>query len=80
MYIVCLQALMNVGYAYTIIFIRSSTDPGLLYLAEWLCPPFALPKHFLLDTPMLVHDMQFILATLPMDRQVITFKTYINAT
>ena len=60
--------------------IRSSTDPGLLYLAEWLCPPFALPKHFLLDTRMLVHDMQFILATLPMDRQVITFKTYINAT
>ena len=60
--------------------IRSSTDPGLLYLAEWLCPPFALPKHFLLDTPMLVHDMQFILATLPMDQQVITFKTYINAT
>ena len=50
--------------------IRSSTDPGLLYLAEWLCPPppFALPKHFLLDTPMLVHNMQFILATLPMDR------------
>ena len=46
---------------------RSSTDPGLLYLAEWLCPPFALPKHFLLDTPMLVHNMQFILATLPMD-------------
>ena len=43
-------------------------------------PPFALPKHFLLDTPMFVHDMQFILATLPMDRQVITFKTYINAT
>ena len=78
MYTVCLQALMNVGYAYTII--RSSTDPGLLYLAEWLCPPFALPKHSLLDTSMLVHDMQFILATLPMDRQVITFKTYINAT
>ena len=40
-------------------------------------PPFALPKHSLLDTPMLVHDMQYILATLPMDRQVIT---YINAT
>ena len=29
--------------------------------------------------PMLVHDMRFILATLPMDRQVIMFKTYINA-
>ena len=37
--------------------IRSSTDPGLLYLAEWLCPPFTLPKHFLLDMPMLVYGM-----------------------
>ena len=63
-------------------YIRSSTDPGLLYLAEWLCPPFALPKHFLLDTPMLVHDMPFILATFLMYQQVIIFKTtflYINA-
>ena len=61
--------------------IRSSTDPGLLYLAEWLCPPLCptqiFPSRY---AYMLVHDMQFILATLPMDRQVITFKTYINAT
>ena len=41
MYIVCLQALMNVGYAHTI-YLGSSTDPGLLYLAEWLCPPLPL--------------------------------------
>ena len=76
MYIVYLQAIMNVGYAHTII--RSSTDPGLLYLAEWLCPS----KHFLLDTTMLVHDMPFNLATLSMDQEVIIFKAtfmYINA-
>ena len=36
--------------------IGSSTDPGLLHLAEWLCP-LCLSKHFLLDTPMLVHDL-----------------------
>ena len=36
MYIVCLQALMNVGYAHTTD-ISSPTGPGL-YLAEWLCP------------------------------------------
>ena len=36
--------------------IRSSTDPGLLYLAEWLCPPLPL-QTFLLDTPVLVHDI-----------------------
>ena len=61
--------------------IGPSTDPGLLYLAEWLCPPLPLPKHFLLDTPMLVHDMPFILPTLSMDQEVIIFKTtflYIN--
>ena len=40
MYIVCLQALMSVGYA--VHHIESSTDPGLLYLAEWLCPPLPL--------------------------------------
>ena len=63
--------------------IRSSTDPGLLYLAEWLCPPLCPTQTFpsrYAYAPMLVHDMQFILVTLPMDRQVITFKTYINAT
>ena len=41
MYIVCLQALMNVGYAHHI---RSSTGIGLLHLAEWLCPPLPLQK------------------------------------
>ena len=58
--------------------IGSSIDPGLLYLAEWLCPS----KHFLLDTPMLVHDMPFNLPILSMDQEVIIFKTtflYINA-
>ena len=53
--------------------IRSSTDPGLLYLVEWLCP-LCPSKHFLLDTPMLVHDMPFILPTLSMDREVTIFK------
>ena len=61
--------------------IGSSTDPGLLYLAEWLCP-LCPSKHFLLDMPMLVHDLPFILPTLSMDQEVIIFKTtfmYINA-
>ena len=61
--------------------IRSSTNIGLLPLAEWLCP-LCPSKHFLLDTPMLVHDMSFILATLSMYQQVIIFKTtflYVNA-
>ena len=62
--------------------IRSSTGIGLLHLAEWLCP-LCPSKHFILDMPMLVHDMPFILATLStMYQQVIIFKTtflYINA-
>ena len=61
--------------------IRSSTGIGLLHLAEWLCP-LCPSTHFLLDTPMLLHDMPFILATLSMYQQVIIFKTtflYINA-
>ena len=58
--------------------IGSLTDPGLLYLAEWLCPS----KHFLLNKPMLVHGLPFILPTLSTDQEVIIFKTtflYINA-
>ena len=57
--------------------IRSSTDPGLLYFAEWLCPrPLFPSKHFLLDTPMLVHDMPFILATFSMYQEVIILKQH----
>ena len=45
--------------------------------------PFAPPNiSFYIDTPMLVNDMPFILATLSLDQQVIIFKTtflYINA-
>ena len=61
--------------------IGSSTDPEY---CTWLngCGPLCPSKHFLLDTPMLVHDMPFILPTLSMDQEVIIFKTtflYINA-
>ena len=79
MYIVCLQALMNVGYAHTIQDLQLILD-----YCTWLngCAPLCPSKHFLLDTPMLVHDMSFILPTLSMDQEVIIFKTtflYINA-
>ena len=37
--------------------IKSSSDPGLLYLIEWLCP-LCPSKHFLLDTPMLIYIYQ----------------------
>ena len=64
--------------------IRTSTDLELLYLAEWLCPtPFAPPNiSFYVDTPMLVYDVPFILATLSLDQEVIIFQTtclFINA-
>ena len=62
--------------------IRSSTGPGLLHLAEWLCPSLPLQTFPSRYAYMLVHDMPFILATLSMDQQVIIFKTtflYINA-
>ena len=68
-------------YMHTPYIIGSSTDPELLYLAEWLCP-LCPSKHFLLDTPMLVHDMPFNLPTLSMDQEVKIFKTtflYVNA-
>ena len=62
--------------------IGSSTDPGLLYLAEWLCRPLPLQTFPSRYAYMLVHDLPFILPTLSMDQEVIIFKTtflYINA-